>query len=156
MPLFDSEPALAEGERKVKRGMTGVVSAVPRIHLPTVRSRLLPRHPHLPPTAWAPQTPANSSGRPWSRPWREVGSGRRSAMVAFLCVVLEPCQEDAPCELKPLDGSAQSGKDERNEHPTHQIRDLCRECITAWGEMGGQERKAVIATRIGWICCNQS
>jgi hypothetical protein len=45
MPLFDSESALAEGERKVKRGLTGVVSAVPRIHLPTVRSRLLPRHP---------------------------------------------------------------------------------------------------------------
>ena len=59
MPLFDSEPALAEGERKVKRGLTGVVSAVPRIHLPTVRSRLLPRHPHLPPTAWAPRGTLN-------------------------------------------------------------------------------------------------
>jgi hypothetical protein len=59
MPLFDSEPALAEGERKVKRGQTAVVSAIPRIHLPTVRSRLLPRHPHLPPTAWAPRGTLN-------------------------------------------------------------------------------------------------
>ena len=59
MPLFDSEPALAEGERKVKRGLTGVVSAVPRLHLPTVRGRLLPRHPHLPSTAWAPRGTLN-------------------------------------------------------------------------------------------------
>ena len=59
MPLFDSEPALAEGERKVKRGMTGVVSAVPRIHLPTVRSRLLPRHLHLPPPPGRPEAPLN-------------------------------------------------------------------------------------------------
>ena len=48
MPLFDSEPALAEGERKVKRGLTGVSSAVPRIHLPAVLSRLLQRYPYLP------------------------------------------------------------------------------------------------------------
>ena len=57
--FFDSEPDLAEGERKVKRGLTGAPSAVPRIHLPTVRSRLLPRRPHLPPTAWAPRVTLN-------------------------------------------------------------------------------------------------
>ena len=33
-------------------------------------------------------------------------------MVAFLCVVLEPCQEDAPRELKPVKGSAQGRKRE--------------------------------------------
>ena len=45
MPLFDSEPALAENERKVKRGLTGVPSAVLRIHLP--------------PAAWAPRGTLN-------------------------------------------------------------------------------------------------
>ena len=45
--------------RKVKRGLTGVPSAVPRIHLPTVCSRLLPRRPHLPPTDWAPRGTLN-------------------------------------------------------------------------------------------------
>ena len=69
MPLLDSEPALAEGERKVKRGLTGVVSAVPRIHLPTVRSRLLPRHLpfHLPPgRSEAPSTALRAPSRPQS------------------------------------------------------------------------------------------
>jgi hypothetical protein len=55
----DSEPAQVEGERKVKMGLIWVPSAVPRIHLPTVCSRLLPRHPHLPPTAWSPRGTLN-------------------------------------------------------------------------------------------------
>jgi hypothetical protein len=69
VPLFDSEPALVEGERKVKRVLTGVVSAVPRIHLPTVRSRLLPRHLpfHLPPgRSEAPSTALRAPSRPQS------------------------------------------------------------------------------------------
>ena len=31
------------------------------------------------------------------------GQGRRGAMVALLCVVLEKCQEDAPRKLKPVE-----------------------------------------------------
>ena len=57
-PVQDSDPAQVEGEWKVKRGLSGMPSAVPRIHLPSVRSRLLPRHPHLPSGTWLPcETP---------------------------------------------------------------------------------------------------
>lgn len=50
-PIQDFDPAQVEGEWKVKRGLPGIPSAVPRIHLLGVRSRLLPRRPHLSPDA---------------------------------------------------------------------------------------------------------
>ena len=50
-PVQDFDPAQVEGEWKVKRGLPGIPSAVPRIHLLGVRSRLLPRRPHLSPDA---------------------------------------------------------------------------------------------------------
>jgi len=127
MPLFDSEPALAEGERKVKRGLTGVLLAVPRIHLPTVRSRLLPRHPHLPPTAWAPRGTLNRPQGIYQDPaappggtWRQTPAGGDPLISRHLLgastsskrfrETLEPCQEDAPRDLKPVEGSAQGRK----------------------------------------------
>ena len=125
MPLFDSEPALAEGERKVKRGMTGVVSAVPRIHLPTVRSRLLPRHPQ-PPSEHL-QDPAAPPGGTW-RQTPAVGDplisrhllGASTSSKRFR-ETLDPCQKDAPRELKPVEGSAQ-GRKTRGTSTTPPIR----------------------------------
>ena len=141
MPLLDSEPALAEGERKVKRGLTGVVSAVPRIHLPTVRSRLLPRRPHLPPTAWAPRGTLNrpqNTSKTLQRPcWH---------LMPNACLVVAPLisrhllgastsskrfRETLEQTLE-IRGHRSRQKNERDEHQTHQIRNLCRECITAW------------------------
>ena len=104
-----------------------MVSAVPRIHLPTVRSRLLPRRPHLPPTAWAPRGTLNrpqNTSKTLQRPcWHLMPNaclvvaplisrhllGASTSSKRFR-ETLDPCQEDAPRELKPVEGSAQGRK----------------------------------------------
>ena len=42
MSVQDSEPAQAEGERKVKRGIALMLSEVPRVHLLTILRQVAP------------------------------------------------------------------------------------------------------------------
>jgi len=44
-PVQQSGTALAEGERKVNRGLIGAPSAVPRIHLPNRAEQVTPEAP---------------------------------------------------------------------------------------------------------------